>query len=371
MKLSDFSFELPDELIAQFPAQQRTSSRLLVLNDNQAEPVEHKVFSDLIDYLEPNDLLVFNDTKVIPARLFGQKPTGAKIEILIERLMPNQQALVFLKANKSPKAGTQIIFDGDLNATVIGRQENLYILQFDCDDVLTHLESFGHIPLPPYMNRDDALEDKDRYQTVYAKEAGAVAAPTAGLHFDDEFLAKLKAKGVESAFVTLHVGAGTFQPISIENVLEHKMHSERAYVSQQVVDQIAATKAKGGRVIAVGTTSVRSLESAAIATGQLEAFEGETEIFIYPGFKFNVIDALVTNFHLPESTLMLLVSALAGKESILDAYDDAIKNEYRFFSYGDSMFITPNKVIAQINSQIGTQIQTDSAVQGNDQKGTN
>lgn len=345
MQLSDFSYELPDELIAHFPPEQRTASRLLSMSRETGE-MRHEHFSDLISHLRPEDLLVFNNTRVIPARLLGQKASGGKIEVMIERVLSDTEALAQIRASKSPKPGTQLLFAGPkesvLKAEVLGREGEFFHLRFDIKAPLTDaLELFGHIPLPPYIKRADELADRERYQTVYSEKLGAVAAPTAGLHFDAALLAKIEALGVDAAFVTLHVGSGTFQPVRVENVLEHNMHSERIEISEQVCEQIRACKARGGRVIAVGTTSVRTLESAAqMATeGLIAPYSGETDIFIYPGYEFQVVDAMITNFHLSESTLMMLVSAFAGREAIMSAYEEAVRQRYRFFSYGDAMFL--------------------------------
>jgi len=340
MQVSDFSFELPDELIASFPLEQRSASRLLCLDGNSGEVV-HRKFTDLVDLLLPGDLLVFNNTRVIPARLFGQKESGGKVELLIERVTSDNTALAHVRSSRSPKPGAKLFFEGDIAATVEGRQGNLFALSFQIDSTLIDaLEQHGHMPLPPYMNREDQLEDRERYQTVYNQKPGAVAAPTAGLHFDDAMFASIKDKGIDTAFVTLHVGAGTFQPVKVDSVTEHVMHAEYIEVSQEVCDQVKATKAAGGRVIAVGTTSVRCLESASIS-GEITPYSGDTSIFIYPGYEYRVVDRLVTNFHLPESTLLMLVSAFAGFENTISAYNQAVAEQYRFFSYGDAMFITP------------------------------
>lgn len=341
MRVADFSFELPDELIARFPKQERSSSRLLVLDGDSGE-IAHQVFTDIIEHIEPNDLIVFNNTKVIPARMFGQKESGGKIEVLVERVLDEHRVLAHVRSSKAPKPDSKLILEGKVNATMVSRHGELFELRFECEQsVFDVLESIGHMPLPPYIDRPDNDSDKERYQTVYGEKPGAVAAPTAGLHFDEPLLEKLKAKGVNMAFVTLHVGAGTFQPVRVDSVEEHTMHSEYIEVPQEVVDAVEATRAKGGRVIAVGTTSVRSLESAAKAHGgTLAPFYGDTDIFIYPGYQFNVVDAMVTNFHLPESTLIMLVSAFSGQSHIMNAYDVAIKERYRFFSYGDAMFLT-------------------------------
>ncbi|MGY5452865.1 tRNA preQ1(34) S-adenosylmethionine ribosyltransferase-isomerase QueA [Agarivorans sp. MS3-6] len=344
MRVADFSFILPDELIARYPKQQRRDSRLLYLNGNSGE-LKHQQFPDLLEHIKPNDLLVFNNTRVIPARLFGQKVTGGKLEVLIERVLDDHRVLAHVRCSKSPKPGTELRLADAFDATMLARHDALFELRFDDSrTVLELLEAYGHMPLPPYIDRPDEDADKERYQTVYNERPGAVAAPTAGLHFDDALMQQIQDKGADTAFVTLHVGAGTFQPVKVDSVDEHVMHSEYAEVSQEVVSKIAKAKAAGGRVIAVGTTSVRSLESAAKdakAKGQaLQAYAAETDIFIYPGYQFELVDAMVTNFHLPESTLIMLVSAFAGKDNVTGAYQAAIDNQYRFFSYGDAMFIT-------------------------------
>ncbi|WP_137166329.1 tRNA preQ1(34) S-adenosylmethionine ribosyltransferase-isomerase QueA [Salinimonas lutimaris] len=341
MKLSDFNFSLPDNLIARYPTEQRSASRLMHL-DGKSGQVRHTMFADMLSLVEEGDLLVFNNTRVIPARLKGNKETGGQVEVLVERILADDTILAHVRASKAPKAGTRLLLEDKVNATVLGRQDALFHLEFNhAESVLSLLEAHGHMPLPPYIDRPDESSDKERYQTVYNEKPGAVAAPTAGLHFDDAILQQLKDKGVRTEFVTLHVGAGTFQPVRVDNILEHKMHAEYAEVDQQVVDAIKQTKAAGKRVIAVGTTSVRSLESAAQAAGDqlIAPFMDDTEIFIYPGYKFKIIDAMFTNFHLPESTLIMLISAFAGRDNVMNAYQQAVENEYRFFSYGDSMFI--------------------------------
>ncbi|KRW60006.1 tRNA preQ1(34) S-adenosylmethionine ribosyltransferase-isomerase QueA [Pseudomonas sp. TTU2014-080ASC] len=339
MRVADFHFELPDSLIARHPLAERRASRLLVLDGPTGE-LAHKHFGDLLEYLRPGDLMVFNNTRVIPARLFGQKASGGKLEVLVERVLDTHRVLAHVRASKSPKPGSVILIDGGGEAEMVARHDSLFELRFT-EEVLPLLDRVGHMPLPPYIDRPDENADRERYQTVYAERAGAVAAPTAGLHFDAELLAALEAKGVQRAFVTLHVGAGTFQPVRVERIEDHHMHSEWLEVSQDVVDAVAACRARGGRVIAVGTTSVRSLETAA-RDGELKAFSGDTDIFIYPGRPLHVVDALVTNFHLPESTLLMLVSAFAGYPETMAAYNAAVDNQYRFFSYGDAMFITRN-----------------------------
>lgn len=338
MRVSDFQFDLPDQLIARHPLAQRRASRLLCL-DGVSGGLSHRHFADLLDYLRPGDLMVFNNTRVIPARLFGRKETGGQLEILVERVLDERRVLAHVRSSKSPKPGSRILLE-ESGATMLARHDALFELEFD-DPVLPLLDRVGHMPLPPYIDRPDESADRERYQTVYAQKAGAVAAPTAGLHFDAELLQSIRSMGVDTAEVTLHVGAGTFQPVRVERIEDHHMHSEWLEVSQQVVDAVNACKARGGRVIAVGTTSVRSLESAA-RDGQLKPFSGDTDIFIYPGRPFHVVDALVTNFHLPESTLLMLVSAFAGYAETMAAYRVAVDNEYRFFSYGDAMFITRN-----------------------------
>lgn len=340
MKKSDFNFTLPNELIAQYPLPERSQSRLLKLDKHNGQTTDLQ-FKDLLNELHRGDLLVFNNTKVIPARLLAHKATGGKIEVFIERVLHTKQAKALLKSNKSVKLGSVIQFAGQPELLVTAKQGMFYLVETIGDKSLGELmETYGHMPLPPYITRQADHEDDQRYQTVYAddEQAGAVAAPTAGLHFDDEILAAIDAKGVETAFVTLHVGAGTFQPVKADDLESHHMHKEWLSVDQSVCDAVKHTQAKGGRVIAVGTTAVRCLETAS-QQGKIQAFEGDTDIFIYPGYEFKCIDALITNFHLPESTLVMLVSALAGRESILSAYQHAVDQQYRFFSYGDAMLI--------------------------------
>ncbi|RRW46680.1 tRNA preQ1(34) S-adenosylmethionine ribosyltransferase-isomerase QueA [Pseudomonas luteola] len=339
MQVSDFYFELPESLIARHPLSERRASRLLVL-DGPSGAINHQQFSDLLDYLRPEDLMIFNDTRVIPARLFGQKASGGKLEILVERVLDEFRVLAHVRSSKSPKPGAVIHVEGGGEAEMLARHDALFELRF-AEPVLGLLERVGHMPLPPYIDRPDDEEDRERYQTVYARNAGAVAAPTAGLHFDEAMLQAIREKGIETEFVTLHVGAGTFQPVRVDRIEDHHMHREWLQVSQAVVDAVERCKGRGGRVIAVGTTSVRSLESAA-RVGQLKAFSGDTDIFLYPGKPFHVVDALVTNFHLPESTLLMLVSAFAGYPETMAAYAAAVEQNYRFFSYGDAMFITRN-----------------------------
>lgn len=344
MKLSDFHFDLPDNLIARYPKESRTASRLLHL-DGKTGQVEHRMFTDLLDWVESGDVLIFNNTRVIPARLLGQKASGGKVEVLVERIIDDYRVLAHVKASKSPKPGTILIMEQKIELQMESRQGDLFRLKLlNAQPILPLLEQYGHMPLPPYIDRPDETSDKERYQTVYNAKPGAVAAPTAGLHFDDGMLTGLKNKGVKIEFVTLHVGAGTFQPVRVDNITEHKMHSEYAEVPQSVVDAVLTAKQTGKRVIAVGTTSVRSLESAAKAALEqqtsLQPFFSDTDIFIYPGYQFQIVDAMVTNFHLPESTLIMLISAFAGRDNIMNAYQQAIEQEYRFFSYGDAMLIT-------------------------------
>lgn len=342
MQRADFHYDLPDELIAHYPSEQRSDCRLLCLDSDNAELV-HRRFPDLLDLLDAGDLLVFNDTRVIPARLHGHKASGGKVEMLLERPLDAHRGLAHLRASKSPKPGTELIFEGDIRAVVERRREALFELRFLGETPLIELlERHGHMPLPPYITRDDELTDHERYQTVYARRDGAVAAPTAGLHFDAPLLAALAEKGIESAFVTLHVGAGTFQPVRAEDIRDHAMHSEWIEVDESVCAKVKATHAAGKRVIAVGTTSVRCLESACLksASDDIAPYRGETDIFIYPGYRWQCVDGLVTNFHLPESTLLMLVASFAGYERTLAAYREAVAERYAFFSYGDAMFLT-------------------------------
>lgn len=338
VKTRDFTFQLPDELIARYPMPERSASRLLCLN-GQTGQCEHRIFSDIESLLDAGDLLVFNNTKVIPARLFGEKASGGKVEALIERILDTHEALVHLRSSRSPKTGQWITLGGE-SVEVLGRQGALFHVRFACDEpILSVLDRVGHMPLPPYMEREQVEQDKERYQTVYATEPGAVAAPTAGLHFDDALMERLRAKGVQFAFVTLHVGAGTFQPVKVDDIQEHVMHSEYIDVPADVVNAVQATRAAGKRVVAVGTTSVRSLEGAS-QQGEIAEFHGDSQIFIYPGYRFRSVDAMITNFHLPESTLIMLVSAFAGRDHTLAAYETAIAQQYRFYSYGDAMLLT-------------------------------
>jgi S-adenosylmethionine:tRNA ribosyltransferase-isomerase len=342
MKTCDFQYHLPEQLIAQKPSEIRSQSRLLHYSRKQMR-TNHLRFDDIIDLINPEDLLVFNDTRVIPARMYGHKETGGKVEVLVERLTSAQTCLAHVRASKTPKAGGIILLIGEdkqYQVIVDGREGELFILRSDAQQTMASImENIGHMPLPPYIERSDTEEDVSRYQTVYANKPGAVAAPTAGLHFDETLLCKLKDKGINTAYVTLHVGAGTFQPVRSDNIEDHKMHFEYLEVGQETVAKCQQVRNNGGRIIAVGTTTVRSLETAS-QNGQLETYAGETDIFIYPGYEFKSIDALITNFHLPESTLLMLISAFAGKSEMMTCYAEAIKEQYRFFSYGDAMFIS-------------------------------
>ncbi|MGN7919337.1 MULTISPECIES: tRNA preQ1(34) S-adenosylmethionine ribosyltransferase-isomerase QueA [Lysobacter] len=348
MKKNDFHYELPPELIAQAPLAERSASRLLVVPPAPA-PREDRVFRELPQLLQPGDLLVFNDTRVIPARLFGQKSTGGRVEILIERLLGGMEARAQIGVSKSPKEGARIALDAGGEAEVLGREGEFYRLRFHVPESLEQwLLHAGRLPLPPYIQREPGSDDQERYQTVFAREVGAVAAPTAGLHFDDALLAQLRERGIEFGHVTLHVGAGTFQPVRADNLDQHVMHSEWLNVGAGLVEQIRRTRAAGGRVIAVGTTVVRALESAirhhsgvAGEESELQPFAGETRLFILPGYRIRSVDGLITNFHLPESTLLMLVSAFAGKDAVFAAYEHAIRERYRFFSYGDAMLLWP------------------------------
>lgn len=358
MKVSDFNYQLPESLIAQYPAEQRSASRLLkVRNADKSESAasfDDGMIADIVHELQSGDLMVLNNTKVIPARLFGKKDTGGRVEILLERIISETEFLAQIRASKTPKEGTVLFVDGDdtLRLTVQGRQGSFF--KISCDRIINKrtininggqlfdlFESIGHMPLPPYIERPDDAQDLDRYQTVYAQTKGAVAAPTAGLHYDQALLDAIKSRGVTVVTITLHVGAGTYQPVRVDSLDEHVMHSEFVDVRQDVCDAIIKTKANGGQVLAVGTTVVRSLEAAALAASKelIEPFQGDTDIFITPGFNFKVVDKLQTNFHLPESTLLMLVSAFSGYETIMAAYQHAIDQKYRFFSYGDAMYL--------------------------------
>ena len=337
MKKSDFHFDLPKELIAQHPTKQRTQSRLLALNKNSGETQDLQ-FPDLLQLMDKGDLLVFNNTKVIPARLYGKKVTGGKVEAFIERLLNDNSAIAMFKSSKAIKLGTPIYFN-EQTILPTAKKGMFFLIETQNDASLTELmDEFGHMPLPPYIQRKDELEDKSRYQTVYAKEKGAVAAPTAGLHFDEELLQQIEDKGINTAYVTLHVGAGTFQPVKTDCINDHIMHKEWLHLSDEVAQLVKQTKTAGNKVIAVGTTAVRCLETAS-QSGEIKAYTGDTNIFIFPGYQFKVVDQLLTNFHLPESTLIMLVSAMCGCENTLNAYRHAVEERYRFFSYGDGMFI--------------------------------
>ncbi len=335
MLISDFDYELPEELVAQFPCGQRRGSRLLVVADG----LEDRRFAELPDLLRPCDLLVFNDTRVIKARLRGRKQTGGRVELLIERIEDEHRALAHVKASKTPREGMTLIIDGGIECEVAGREGELFALDF-AGPIRPFLDAHGEVPLPPYLKRAEVAADAERYQTVYARDPGAVAAPTAGLHFDAAMLEETLAAGARHAWVTLHVGAGTFQPLRHAEVEANRLHSERVRVATECCDAVRRAREEGGRVIAVGTTSVRALESAADG-GEIRPFDGETELFIRPGCEFRAVDAIITNFHLPQSSLLMLVSAFAGRERVLEAYRHAVRKRYRFFSYGDAMFLTP------------------------------
>jgi len=343
VKKSDFHFDLPQRLIAQTPLTERSASRMLVLDVPGRAWLDSQV-RDLPGFLREGDLLVFNDTRVLPARLFGRKPTGGAVEIMIERVTGTHEARAQMRVSKKPAEGSVIELDDGTPVVVLGREDEFFRLRFDTTEPLEKvLLRVGHMPLPPYIERDDSIEDAERYQTVFAREPGAVAAPTAGLHFDEALLEALRKRGVDSGYITLHVGAGTFQPMRAERVEDHHMHREWLNVGAGLIEKIRRTRTAGGRVVAVGTTVVRALESA-LVDGELQPFAGETQIFIYPGCSITSVDALLTNFHLPESTLLMLVSAMAGREFMLAAYRHAVETEYRFFSYGDAMMILPQGV---------------------------
>lgn len=343
MRLEDFNFHLPDELIARYPAPKRTASKLMSINGQTGE-LKHGQFSDVLNLVESGDLLVFNDTKVIPARIFGQKTTGGQVELLVERVLDSQRILAQVRVSKAPRVGDFLLFPNDIRLEILGRQHQFYELRYNETDqaVIDVIEAIGEIPLPPYMHREPDESDKERYQTVYAKHKGSVAAPTAGLHFDEELLQSLRDKQVDMGYLTLHIGAGTFAPVRTEDIREHKMHAEYLQVSDELCEKIRAAKARGKRVIAVGTTSLRSLESAS-QQGEIQPFDGETSIFIYPGYEFKCVDALITNLHLPGSTLLMLVSAFAGYKHVMAAYEEAVQKQYRFYSYGDAMLMTKQK----------------------------
>jgi len=338
MRRSDFSYPLPTELIAQHPEAERSASRLLHVDGHSGRWWDRQ-FRELPSLLRPDDLLVFNDTRVIPARVFGNKPTGGRVEIMLERILDGRKILAHVNASKALRADAPVQLAGGVTATFVGRRDDLFELELSADPLTFFLEH-GALPLPPYIERNTDETDSERYQTVFARELGAVAAPTAGLHFDQPMLDTIAAMGVRSAYVTLHVGAGTFQPLRVDDLDQHRMHEEVVQVSAEVCTAVAETRARGGRVIAVGTTVVRSLETAA-ANGELQPCRTETRLFIRPGYRFKVVDALVTNFHLPESTLLMLVCAFGGYETMLAAYRHAVEARYRFFSYGDAMLIEP------------------------------
>ena len=350
MKIQDFDFDLPPELIAQFPVEQRASSRMLHLKGSGGA-LGDAMFADLPRYVRPGDVMVFNDTRVIKARLHGVRDTGGRVEVMVERVLDAHCVLAIMRASHMPKPGSKLFLAGAINVTVLAREHDFYTLRFDHENtVIDLLERYGNLPLPPYISRLPGKMDEARYQTIYAKQAGAVAAPTAGLHFDESMLAALREMGVQIAYVTLHVGSGTFQPVRVDNIADHKMHGEIYHVPQETIDVIRRAKAGGGRVLAVGTTSLRALEGAAARTAEakaealesmdeLKSGHGETDIFITPGYRFRVVERLLTNFHLPRSTLLMLVSAFGGTENIRRAYQHAVNKRYRFFSYGDAMLI--------------------------------
>jgi S-adenosylmethionine:tRNA ribosyltransferase-isomerase len=344
MRRQDFHYDLPEELIAKTPMAERTASRLMVL-DGPSGAIQHSTFVDILNLIDPGDLIIFNDTRVIPARVFGKKESGGRVEVMVERVVSQHEVLAHVRASKSPKEGTKLVLDSGVEVAVEGRADDLFVLRFpESEDALEVLERTGQMPLPPYIDRPEEEADKERYQTVFGTKAGAVAAPTAGLHFDEHLIEALRNKGVQTAFVTLHVGAGTFQPVRADKVTDHNMHTEIMELKPEVAELVKQTKAAGKRVIAVGTTSVRCLETAASVCDSdlIDEYRGETNIFIYPSFEYQVVDVLITNFHLPESTLLMLVSAFAGYRHTLNAYEEAIAEAYRFFSYGDAMFITKN-----------------------------
>jgi S-adenosylmethionine:tRNA ribosyltransferase-isomerase len=338
MRTDEFNYSLPEELIAQYPPIERGDSRLLCFQGSSGPPQDQQ-FGQFVELLSDRDLLVFNDTRVLPARLFGHKASGGKVEILVERLVDAQTLLAQVRVSKTPRPGTRISLGQDITLIVTGRSGEMFTLEVEGGrTALSVLEKMGHMPLPPYIQHADTEIDWERYQTVYARQPGAVAAPTAGLHFTEEMLHEIRRRGINTGFLTLHVGAGTFQPVRSACVEEHRMHSEYLSVSRELCAQVETTRARGGRIIAIGTTSVRGLETAA-RSGTMQPWTGETDIFIYPGFDFKIVDALLTNFHLPQSTLLMLVCAFAGKERIMSAYQYAIKHKYRFYSYGDAMFV--------------------------------
>lgn len=339
LKLTDFDYELPEALIASYPLEQRTASRLMCL-DKKTGNIQHRQFVDILDLLQPGDLLVCNNTQVISARLFGYKESGGKVEVLVERVLDNHRVLAHVRASKSPKPQSILQMKDGVQFEMLQRHDDLFELRcLDARTVYEVLDAIGEIPIPPYFDRAPDDNDKIRYQTVFAKHKGSVAAPTAGLHFDNDLLQALQNKGVNIAYVTLHIGAGTFAPVRVDDITQHRMHAEYIDVSTAVCEQVRATKARGGRVIAVGTTATRCLETAS-RHGEIAPFSGDTDIFIYPGYEFRCVDVLITNLHLPGSTLLMLVSALAGYEHIMEAYKEAVREQYRFFSYGDAMMIS-------------------------------
>ncbi|MFQ5935845.1 MAG: tRNA preQ1(34) S-adenosylmethionine ribosyltransferase-isomerase QueA [Acidiferrobacterales bacterium] len=342
MQVNEFQYDLPPELIAQYPAPQRSRSRLLVL-DGATGRVDDRQFIDLEELLAPGDLLVLNNTRVIRARLYGRKDTGGQVELLVERILGTHHVLAQLRASKPPQLGSRLTLDGEVRVQVLRRVGEFYELRFDgTESAKASLERIGHVPLPPYITRREESLDRERYQTVYARVPGAVAAPTAGLHFDANMLECLATRGVQTTFLTLHIGAGTFQPLRVADIRDHRMHAEYIDVDETICTQVNAAKARGARVIAVGTTVTRALETVA-RNGRAEPFSGDTTLYIYPGFRFQLVDAMVTNFHLPGSSLLILVCAFAGTERVLHAYRHAVEQRYRFYSYGDSMFVTSQR----------------------------
>jgi len=355
MRRDEFSYALPEELIAQFPSGQRGASRLLCLNGTDGR-VADRQFPEFAELLSIDDLLVFNDTRVLPARLYGHKATGGRVEIMVERILDERRLLAQLRFSKTPVTGTRIVLGQEVTLVVKERTDDMFTLELEGKrTVLSVMKELGHVPLPPYIRRGDTMADRERYQTVYARHPGAVAAPTAGLHFTEEMLHTITGRGIRTGFLTLHVGAGTFQPVRSEHIADHRMHSERLVVSPELCTEVESARKRGGRVIAVGTTAARGLETAG-RSGVMLPFTGDTDIFIYPGFAFKIVDALLTNFHLPESTLLMLVCAFAGKEHVMCAYQHAVAQKYRFYSYGDAMFITRKSQDISDKSQVKNEI---------------
>ena len=339
MRVADFSFDLPDELIARFPKADRTSSRLLTL-DGPSGTLEHKVFSDILDLVNEGDLLVFNNTRVIPARMFGQKASGGKVEVLVERVLDEHRVLAHVRASKSLKVGNEVILEGKAKAIMVARHDTLFELEFDhSQNVLDILNDIGHMPLPPYIDRPDTDADRERYQTVYGEKPGAVAAPTAGLHFSKQLMKRMEIKGVDMAYITLHIGLGTFREVEVEDITKHKVDSEQLIIEDSCVERVNRAKAEGRRICAIGSTSMRAMENSVSTTNTLKPYKGWTNKFIFPKYDFRVADSLLTNFHTQQSTLLMLQSAFAGHELIMEAYNEAIKEGYRFYAYGDALLI--------------------------------